>query len=140
MIPFQTMYGEMDEDSFYRMMEGNDWTYSPLFSDKEFLNDGWHKYTCTETCAAIGNSRHGCESLGTYIQSIREIDDSGCTLLCELDTMMTNMTGSSILKSIGHTSQVKPVNLSVRFILGDGEPYSYNFSDSEQSEGPSDSG
>ena len=30
--------GEMDEDSFHRMMEGNDWTYSPLFSDKEFQN------------------------------------------------------------------------------------------------------
>ena len=43
--PFEIMYGEMDEDSFHRMMEGNDWTYSPLFSDKEFLNDGWHKYT-----------------------------------------------------------------------------------------------
>ena len=49
--PFETMYGEMDEDSFLRIMEGNDWTYSPLFSDKEFLNDVWHKYTCTETCA-----------------------------------------------------------------------------------------
>ena len=137
--PFETMYGEMDEDSFHRMMEGNDWTYSPLFSDKEFLNDGWHKYTCTETCAAIGNARHGCESLRTDIQSIREIDDSGCTLLSEIDTMMTNMTGSSILKSTGHTSQVKPVNLSVRFILGDREPYSEDFSDSEQSEGTSDS-
>ena len=95
--PFETMYGEMDEESFHRMMEGNDWTYSPLFSDKEFQNDGWHKYTCTETCAAIGNARHGCESLGTYIQSIREIDDSGGTSLSEIDTMMTNMTGSSIL-------------------------------------------
>ena len=42
---FETMYGEMDEDSFHRMMEGNDWTYLPLFSDKEFLNDGWQKYT-----------------------------------------------------------------------------------------------
>ena len=28
--PFETMYGEMDEDSFHEMMEGNDWTYSPL--------------------------------------------------------------------------------------------------------------
>ena len=26
--PFETMYGEMDEESFHRMMEGNDWTYS----------------------------------------------------------------------------------------------------------------
>ena len=33
---------------------------------------------------------------------------------------------------------MKPVNLSVRFILGDGEPYSYDFSDSE-SEGTLDS-
>ena len=56
--PFSTMYGEMDEDSFHRMMEGNDWTYSPLFSDKKFLNEDWHKYTCTETCAAIGNARY----------------------------------------------------------------------------------
>ena len=37
-------------------------------------------------------------SLGTDIQSIREIDDSGCTLISEIDTMMANMTGSSILK------------------------------------------
>ena len=48
----------MDEDSFHRMMEGNGWTYSPLFSDKEFLNEDWYKYTCTETCAAIRNLRH----------------------------------------------------------------------------------
>ena len=129
--PFETMYGEMDEESFHRMMEGNDWTYSPLFSDKEFQNEDWHKYTCTETCAAIGNARHGCESLGTDIQSIREIDDSGCTLISEIDTMMTNMTGSSILKSTGHTGWVKPVNLSVRFILGDGEQDCDDHSDSE---------
>ena len=24
--PFTTMYGDMDEDSFHRMMEDNDWT------------------------------------------------------------------------------------------------------------------
>ena len=110
---FETMYGEMDEDSFHQMMEGNDWTHYPLFSDKEFLNEDWHKYTCIESCAAIGNARHGCESLGTDIQSIREIDDSGSTLLSEIDNMMTNITGSSILKSTGHTSQVKPGKLSV---------------------------
>ena len=44
---------------------------------KNILNEDWHKYTCIESCAAIGNARHGCESLGTDIQSIREIDDSG---------------------------------------------------------------
>ena len=129
--PFETMYGEMDEESFHRMMEGNDWTYSPLFSDKEFQNEDWHKYTCTETCASIGNARHGCKSLGTDIQSIREIDDSGCPLISEIDTVMTNMTGSSILKSTGHTGRVKPVNLSVRFILGDGEQDGDDHSDSE---------
>ena len=129
--PFTTMYGDMDEDSFHRMMEGNDWTYSPLFSDKEFLNEDWHKYTCTETCAAIGNARHGCESLGTGIQSIREIDDSGCTMLSEIGNMVTNMTGSSILKSTGHTGWVKPVNLSVRFILGDRDPHNDEISESE---------
>ena len=129
--PFETMYGEMDEDSFHRMVEGNDWTYSPLFSDKEFLNEDWHKYTCTETWDAIGNTRHGCESLGTDIQSIREIDDLGSTLLSEIGNMVANMTGSSILKSTGHTGRMKPVNLSVRFILGDGEPYDDDFSDSE---------
>ena len=102
-----------------------------MFSDNEFQNDDWYKYTCTETCAAIGNPRHGCESLGTDIQNIREIEDSVCTLISEIDTMMTNMTGSSILKSTGHTGQVKPVNLSVRFILGDGEQNSDNFSESE---------
>ena len=51
------MYGEMDEDSFHRMMEGNDWTYYPLFSDKEFLNEDWHKYTCIESCAAIAECK-----------------------------------------------------------------------------------
>ena len=41
----------MDKDGFHQMMEGNDWTYSSLFSDKEFLNDSWQKYTCTDvTC------------------------------------------------------------------------------------------
>ena len=139
--PFETMYGEMDEDSFHRMMEGNDWTYYPLFSDKEFLNEDCHKYTCIESCAAIGNARHGCESLGTDIQSIREIDDSGSTLVSEIGNMMTNITGSSILKSTGHTSQVKPGKLSVRFIPSDREPCSADPSsrfertfDSDQSE------
>ena len=54
---------------------------------------------------------------------------------------MTNITGHSILKSTGHTSQVKPGKLSVRFILSDREPCSDNpsseferTSDSEQSE------
>ena len=109
----------MDEESFHRMMEGNDWTYSTLFSDKELQNEDWHKYICSETCAAID------------IQSIREIDDSGCTLISETDTIMKNMTGSSILKSTGHTGQVKPVNSSVRFILGDGEQDCDDHSESE---------
>ena len=123
----------MDEDSFHQKMEGNDWTYYSLFSDKEFLNEDWHKHTCIELCTAIGNARHGCKSLRTDIQSMREIDDSGC--------MLTNIRGSSILKSTGHTSQVKPGKLSVRFILSDREPCSDNpsseferTSDSEQSE------
>ena len=131
--PFDILYGEMDEDSFHQKMEGNDLTYYPLFSDKEFLNEDWHNYTCIESCAVIGNARHGCESLRTDMQSIREIDDSGCIL--------TNITGSSILKSNGHTSQVKPGKLSVRFILSDRELCSDNLSsvfertsDSEQSE------
>ena len=114
--PFDILYGEMDEDSFHQKMEGNDLTYYPLFSDKEFLNEDWHNYTCIESCAAIEDARHGCESLGTDIQSIREIDDSGY--------MLTNITGSSILKSTDHTSQVKPENLSDRFILSDREPCS----------------
>ena len=92
--PLEILYGEMDEDNFHQKMEGNDWTYYSLFSDKEFLNEDWHNYTCIESCAAIGNARHGCESLGTDIQSIREIDDSGC-----------------IVKSTDHTSQVKPGKL-----------------------------
>ena len=82
-------------------------------------------------CAAIGNARHGCESLGTDIQSIREIDDPGCTLLSENGNVLTNMTGSSNLESTDHTSQVKPGNLSDRFILSDGDPYSDDFSESE---------
>ena len=93
----------------------------------------------TESCAAIENARHGCKSLRTDIQSIREIDDSGCTFLSEIGNMMATMTGISILKSIGHDGQVKLVNLSVRFILAEREPYSDNFSDSEPSEGTPDS-
>ena len=49
--------------------------------------------TCIESCAAIGNARHGCKSLGTDIQSIREIDDSGSTFLSEIGNMMKNITG-----------------------------------------------
>ena len=131
--PSEILYGEMDEDTFHQKMKGNDLTYYPLFSDKEFLSEDWHKHTCIESCATIGNARHGCESLGTDIQSIREIDDSGC--------IMTNITGSSILKSTDHTNQVKPGKLSVRFLLSDREPCSDNLSsefertsDSEQSE------
>ena len=60
-------------------------------------------------------------------------------MVSEIGNLVINMTGSSILKSTGHTGQVKPVNLSVRFILGDGELYSGDFSDSEQSEGTSES-
>ena len=41
------------------------------------------------------------------------------------------MTGSSILKSTDHTGWVKPVNLSVRFILGDGEQDCDDHSESE---------
>ena len=63
-VCFSTVtYAEMNEDSFHQMMEGNDWTYFPLFSDKEFLNEDWPKYTHTESCPAIGNARHGCKSL-----------------------------------------------------------------------------
>ena len=39
--PFDILYGEMDEDNFHQKMEGNDLTYYPLFSDKEFLNEDW---------------------------------------------------------------------------------------------------
>ena len=131
--PFDNLYGEIDEDNFHHKMKGNDLTYYPLFSDKEFLNEDWHSYTCIESCAAIEDARHGCESLRTDIQSIRKIDNSGW--------MLTNITGSSILKSTDHTSQVKPGKLSVRFILSDREPCSDNpssvferTSDLEQSE------
>ena len=44
--------------------------------------------------------------------------------------MLTNMIGSSILKSTDHTSQVKPGHLSDRFIL-EGESHIDNFSESE---------
>ena len=59
--PFDILYGEMDEDNFHQKMEDNDLTYYPLFSDKEFLNEDWHNYTCIESCAAIEDARHGCE-------------------------------------------------------------------------------
>ena len=136
---FKTMYEEKNEDSFDQDMEGNDQIHISLFSAKVFLNEDWHKCTCTESCAAIGNARHGCDSLGTDIQSIREIDDSGCTLLSEKGNMLANMAGSSILESTDHTNQVKPGNLSDRFILSDGEPYSDDFSKSESENFESDS-
>ena len=44
--------------------------------------------------------------------------------------MLANMTGSSILESTDHTSQVKPGNLSYRFIL-EGEPHIGNFFEAE---------
>ena len=47
-------------------------------------------------------------------------------VLSEIGNMMTNITGSSILKSTDHTSRVKPGKLSVRFILSDREPCSEN--------------
>ena len=81
---------------------------------KKFLNEDWHNYTCIESCASIEDARGMNVSLsGQIFKSIREIDDSGC--------MLTNITGSSILKSTDHTSQVKPGKLSVRFILSDRE-------------------
>ena len=126
----EIQYGKMNQESCHKMIEGNDQIDTPLFSDMGFLNEDWNKYTCTESCAAIGNARHGCKLLGTDIQSIREIDDSGCTLLSENGNMLTNMIGSSVLKSTDHTSQVKPGNLSDRFIL-EGEPHIDNFSESE---------
>ena len=135
---FKTMYEE-NEDRFDQKMEGNDQIHTSLFSDKVFLNEDWHKHTCTESCAAIGNARHGSESLGTDIQSIREIDDSGCTVLSENGNMLANMIGSSILESTDHTNQVKPGNMSDRFILSDGEPYSDDFSKSESENFESDS-
>ena len=135
---FKTMYEE-NEDSFDQKMEGIDQIHTSLFRDIVFLNEDWHKQTCTESCAAIGNARHGIESLGTDIQSTREIDDSGCTVLSENGNMLANMTGSSILESTDHTNQVKPGNLSDRFILSDGESYSDDFSKSESEIFESDS-
>ena len=111
------LYGKLNQESCHIMREGNVQIDTSLFSDMGFLNEDWNKYTCTESCAAIGNARHGCESLGTDIQSIREIDDSGCTLLSNNGNMLTNMIGSSILKSTDHTSQEKLGHLSDRFIL-----------------------
>ena len=126
----EILYGKMNQESCHKMIEGNDQIDTPLFIDMGFLNKDWNKYICTESCAAIGNARHGSKSLGTDIQSIREIDDSGCTLLSGNGNMLTNMIGSSILKSTDHTSQVKPGHLSDRFIL-EGEPHIDNFSESE---------
>ena len=113
----ETLYGKVDQESCHVMREGNVQIDTSLFSDMGFLNENWNNYTCTESCAAKEDARHGCESLGTGIQSIREIDDSGCTLLSNNGNMLTNMIGSSSLKSIDHTSQVKPRHLSDRFIL-----------------------
>ena len=124
------LYGKMNQESCHIMREGNVQIDTSLFSDMGFLNEDWNNYTCTESCAAIGNARHGCESLGTDIQSIREVDDSGCILLSNNGNMLINMIGSSILKSTDHTSQVKPRHLSDRFILK-GELHIDNLSESE---------
>ena len=59
-------------------------------------------------------------------------------MLSEIGNMVINMTGSNILKSTGDTGWVKPVNLSVRLILGDRDPHSDGISDSD-SEGCLDS-
>ena len=53
--------------------------------------------------------------------------------------VLANMTGSSILESTDHTNQVKPGNLSDRFTISDGEPYSDDFSKSESENFESDS-
>ena len=53
---------------------------------------------------------------GQIFRVSEKLMTSGC--------MLTNITGSSILKSTDHTSQVKPGKLSVRFILKDREPCS----------------
>ena len=53
----------MNQESCHRMIEGNDQIDTSLFSDMGFLNEDWIKYTCTESSAAIGNTRHGCKSL-----------------------------------------------------------------------------
>ena len=55
----EILYGKMNQESCYKMIEGNDQFDTPLFSDMGFLNEDWNKYTCTESCAAIGNARHG---------------------------------------------------------------------------------
>ena len=103
----EILYGKMDQEGCHIMIEGNDQIDTPFFSDRGFLNEDWNKYTCTESCAAIG-----------------------CTLLSENGNMLTNMIGSSIPKSTDHTSQVKPGNLSDQFIL-EGELHIDNFSESE---------
>ena len=82
----ESLYGKMNQESYHKMIEGNDQIDTPLFNDKGLLNEDWNKYTCTESCAAIGNARHGCESLETGIQSIREIDDSGCAFYLKMAT------------------------------------------------------
>ena len=51
---FEMLYGKMDQESCHKMTEGNDQICTTLFSDKGFLNKDWNKYTCTESCAAIG--------------------------------------------------------------------------------------
>ena len=68
--PFLTIYGEMDDDSFHRM----------YFS----MMNGTIRMASIETCDVMGEySRHGCESLGTGIQSAREADISGESSLVE---------------------------------------------------------
>ena len=52
----------------------------------------------------------GASLSGQIFRVSEKIDESGRTLLSEIGNMMTNITGSSILKSAGHTSQVKPGN------------------------------
>ena len=71
--PLEILYGKMNQESCHMMREGNAQIDTSLFIDMGFHNKDWNKYTCTESCAAIGNARHGCESLGTDIKSIREL-------------------------------------------------------------------
>ena len=127
------MYGEMSEDDFHLMMGVNDLTYYLLFNNNRVfpLNvyHDWQNATCLGSCAAIGDARYGFESQGTGIQSARKVEDSGC-ILSEIDNILTNMSGSSNLIGTGHTNQVKPNKLSVRFILSGNDR---NLSDDELS-------
>ena len=92
---FLTIFEEMDDDVFHRMMSVGDWTYSPLFSDDVFENRDWHRYQDVENCEILGDhSRCSLDPcLWTSIQSATEPGKDQDDLMSCTDSEASSCTG-----------------------------------------------